>query len=114
MTRVVLALVAALVPGLAAWWTGRALVRHADDPALPELLLARQQRLTAIAAVAGVAVALLSAWALPVLVVALLVGGGLSVAGSQARVSALQSQVGDAQQDLVAVERLDQEILGAA
>jgi hypothetical protein len=41
---VFLALVA-LAPGLRTWWTGRRLVTLATDPALPELLMARQQRL---------------------------------------------------------------------
>lgn len=34
----------ALAPAAVAWWTGRRLIRLREDPALPELLLARQQR----------------------------------------------------------------------
>jgi len=73
----VLAVLLALAPAAVSWWTGRQLLRQADDPALPELLLVRQQR---IVGVVGVAVGVLyvvctrhAAWATLLLVVALLV-----------------------------------------
>src|SRR5215470_15502192 len=34
-----------LLPGIAAWWTGRRLIPLRDDPALPERLMARRTRL---------------------------------------------------------------------
>ena len=74
MTQALLAVASALVPGLVAWWTGRALARSPDDPALPELLLARQQRLAAVAVIAGLAVVATWAWALPLLLLALMAG----------------------------------------
>ncbi len=55
---VYLAIVLALTPGVYAWWTGRALLSRVDDPAFPELVLARGQRRIQIA----VAVAVTSAF----------------------------------------------------
>src|SRR5688572_16195371 len=37
----------AVVPGIHAWWTGRTLIARTADPAFPELLLARSQKLVA-------------------------------------------------------------------
>jgi Zn-dependent protease with chaperone function len=69
----------ALAPGIYAWWTGRALLARVEDPAFPELLLARAQRRAHIATAAAVASAFIPGtqwlWAFPVFVVALLVGG---------------------------------------
>ena len=45
MASAALALVVALLPGVAAWWTGRRLVPLRDDPALPERLMTRRTRL---------------------------------------------------------------------
>ena len=63
----------ALAPAAISWWTGRRL--RADDPALPELLLARQQRLSQVGVVATVGILLLAtghaAWALPALLLGL-------------------------------------------
>jgi Zn-dependent protease with chaperone function len=54
-----------LVPGLFAWWTGRALVRRRDDPLLAEQLMARRQRAIVIVSLcAGLAIALAPARAL--------------------------------------------------
>jgi len=54
-----------LVPGLFAWWTGRALVRRRDDPLLAEQLMARRQRAIVIVSLcAGVAIGLAPARAL--------------------------------------------------
>src|SRR5262249_25653579 len=36
--------VIAVIPGLIIWWSGRALARDLDDPALPDRLAARRQR----------------------------------------------------------------------
>ena len=69
----------ALAPGIHAWWTGRALLGRVDDPAFPELALARAQRRGQIAATALVLSAFIPGghwfWAAPLLVLALLVGG---------------------------------------
>ena len=43
-----LALAIAFVPAALHWWRGRALVRLADDPALPERLLANRRRAGAV------------------------------------------------------------------
>src|SRR5712692_797699 len=45
------ALAVVLLPGLAAWWTGRRLIRLRDDPALPERLMARRTRLAQAAGI---------------------------------------------------------------
>jgi hypothetical protein len=70
---------AGVLPGIAAWWTGRGLLIHLEDPALPELLLARRQRLTAITAVVLAAMIVLGGrsayWGIPLLLVSLPVGG---------------------------------------
>ncbi len=42
----------ALAPGVASWWSGRRLEGATNDPALPELLLARSQRIVPIIATA--------------------------------------------------------------
>jgi len=42
---ITLSLAVALVPGVAAWWTGRQLMARRDDPALPERIIARASRL---------------------------------------------------------------------
>jgi Zn-dependent protease with chaperone function len=77
--RSLLAVILALAPGIHAWWTGRVLLARADDPAFPELLLARAQRRVQIAAAAAVLSALILGsewlWAFPLVVAALLVGG---------------------------------------
>ena len=46
-------------PVIYAWWSGRALRRSIDDPTLPELLLARQQRVMQVTLVVVIASALL-------------------------------------------------------
>src|SRR5215210_7373953 len=51
----------AAVPAVYAWWSGRSLRRSIDDPALPDLLLARQQRVMQVTLVVIIAVALLPA-----------------------------------------------------
>ena len=51
----------ALAPAVYAWWTGRAIRKAIDDPALPELLLARQRRLVHVTLVAVVASVFMSA-----------------------------------------------------
>lgn len=63
-TSVLLTLIA-LLPGLIAWWNGRELVAIADDPILPERLLANQRRngVALVLALAGLAT--LSPGALP-------------------------------------------------
>ena len=43
LARVVVTLIAAIVPALVAWWTDRRLLGKADDPALPELLASRRR-----------------------------------------------------------------------
>lgn len=69
----------AIAPGAYSWWTGRSLVGRTDDPALPELLMARQQRLVPVMATA-LAILIVTAgqhlwWSLLLLAVALLSGG---------------------------------------
>ena len=77
--RQILVVLAALVPGIAAWWTGRPLARLTDDPALPELLWARRQRGNRIVAGSVVAIILIGGyaafWGLPLLLAGLVVGG---------------------------------------
>jgi hypothetical protein len=45
-----LSLAVAAVPGVFAWWTGRRLVARRDDPALPERIAARANRLVQVMA----------------------------------------------------------------
>jgi Zn-dependent protease with chaperone function len=47
----VVAFAVVLLPGIAAWWTGRRLIPLRDDPALPERLMARRTRLAQAAGV---------------------------------------------------------------
>jgi Zn-dependent protease with chaperone function len=49
----------AAAPAVYAWWSGRSLRRSIDDPALPDLLLARQQRVMQVTLVVIIAGALL-------------------------------------------------------
>jgi Zn-dependent protease with chaperone function len=69
----------AIAPGIVAWWTGRRFARLTDDPALPELLASRRQRLTTVAAtviaVTTVFGRLTAYWAIPLMAVAMLAGG---------------------------------------
>ena len=51
----------AAAPAVYAWWTGRAIRRAIDDPALPELLLTQQRRLVMVTLVAIISSALMSA-----------------------------------------------------
>jgi heat shock protein HtpX len=51
----------AAAPAAYAWWTGRAIRRSLDDPALPELLLAQQRKLVQVTLVAIITSALVSA-----------------------------------------------------
>ncbi len=60
VVRESLSLLAALTPGVFAAWDGRRLIRRLDDPAFPELKLARTGRLVAVAAGAVVASVLIS------------------------------------------------------
>ncbi len=68
-----------LLPGLLAWWWGRALVRLGDDAALPERLTEHRSRLTLVAAVVMVAEGILVTpwvlWAYGLMLLALLAGG---------------------------------------
>jgi len=68
----------ALAPGAYGWWSGRRLAARPDDPALPELLLARTQRLVQMYAVSGAVLIVLvagGAYWLPLMLLALLAGG---------------------------------------
>ena len=69
----------ALAPGLHAWWSGRALLRRVDDPAFPELVLARAQRRGQVTIAAAIVSAFIPGshwfWSVPLLVVASLIGG---------------------------------------
>jgi Zn-dependent protease with chaperone function len=73
-----LAVLVALAPGLHSWWTGRALLARVNDPAFPELLLARFQRRVQVIATAGIVSVFIPGaswlWTFPLFVVALLVG----------------------------------------
>ncbi|HWM78185.1 MAG TPA: hypothetical protein VNS56_11450, partial [Methylomirabilota bacterium] len=51
MSSSVVAFAVVLLPGIAAWWTGRRLIPLRDDPALPERLMARRTRLAQAAGV---------------------------------------------------------------
>ena len=68
----------ALIPGFYSWWTGRALLKRLDDPAFPELLLARGQRHIQATATAAVVSTFLPGggfWTFPLVALAALVGG---------------------------------------
>ena len=71
--------IAAVLPGFAAWWTGRAVARHLNDPALPELLFARRQRLTTVIAAGLAAIVVIGGdtafWSIPLMVLSLPIGG---------------------------------------
>ena len=74
-----LAALLALTPGIYAWWTGRALLKRLDDPAFPELLLARGQRrihvAVAVAVVSPVIPGGYGFWSLLLIAFAAFVGG---------------------------------------
>jgi len=77
MGSTIVALVLVLLPGIAAWWTGRRLIPLRDDPALPERLMARRTRLAQAAGICWTAQLLLPGGALWILVpglIALLTG----------------------------------------
>ncbi|HSA57139.1 MAG TPA: M48 family metalloprotease [Gemmatimonadaceae bacterium] len=69
----------AIAPGAVNWWTGRRLARATDDPALPELLMARQQRLVAVGATSLAILLVLGGrhvwWGVLLLATILLTGG---------------------------------------
>ena len=73
MWPLALALLCAPAPALLAWWTGRRLARTADDPLLPELLLAREQRIGQVTTAAIIGLTLFARgmlwWAAPAMVV---------------------------------------------
>src|SRR5688500_3407381 len=75
----ILATSAALAPGVHAWWTGRTLIARTDDPAFPELLLARRQRGLQVAATTMALLIVFATahavWTLPVLIIGALLGG---------------------------------------
>jgi heat shock protein HtpX len=77
--RPILAALVALAPGLFVWLRGRPLVRSADDPALPERLLASRQRSSQALAIALALLIVLFRpqlpWALPLLGLSFLAGG---------------------------------------
>jgi Zn-dependent protease with chaperone function len=79
MTTPLFVALIALVPGIVAWWTGRRLTRMVDDPALPELLMARRQRVTLFVAIALATMVVFggrhSYWGVPLIGAALLAGG---------------------------------------
>src|SRR3954447_20551438 len=56
-----LLLLLAAAPAAYAWWTGRAIRRSLDDPALPELLQARQRRVVQVTLVAIITAAFMTA-----------------------------------------------------
>lgn len=66
----------AIAPGIVAWWTGRSVVGHTDDPALPELLLARQNRLASATTTCMVVILVFAGghllWAMPLLLLGVL------------------------------------------
>jgi Zn-dependent protease with chaperone function len=68
----------AVSPGVVAWWTGRRLSRLTDDPVLPELVFARRQRLTVVAATAIAFLLVFGGraayWGLPLMALAMLAG----------------------------------------
>ncbi len=71
--------IVALVPGIAAWWTGRRIAARATDPVLPELLFARSQRLVNISTTAFVATAFVGGrhayWGALVITASMIAGG---------------------------------------
>lgn len=69
----VAALLCALVPGVAAWWSGRQLLARRDDAALPELLWHRRSRLTSVAALAFALIVFVARGALLPVAIALFV-----------------------------------------
>ena len=77
--RVLIVAIVALVPGIAAWWTGRRISGRATDPVLPELLFARSQRLVNISTTAFVATAFVGGrhayWGALLITVSMIVGG---------------------------------------
>jgi Zn-dependent protease with chaperone function len=71
-------LVVAVVPGVVAWWTGRRLLARRDDPALPERIIARANRIVQVtAASVGVlfVVSPYAPWTMALPLLGLLVGG---------------------------------------
>ena len=54
-------LLLAAAPGAYAWWSGRAIRRAIDDPALPELLMARLRRVVQVTLVVIIASAFMTA-----------------------------------------------------
>src|SRR3954469_1752870 len=71
-----LMVLAALVPALLAWWSGRDLLRKRDDPALPELLAGRRRaNVRAISIAAAIMIVLGGAsagWGIPLLIAAMI------------------------------------------
>jgi Zn-dependent protease with chaperone function len=69
----------ALAPGVYTWWDGRRVAARADDPELPELLMAHRQRVIRSWAFGGPILALLvpgAGWEwVPLLVLGLMIGG---------------------------------------
>jgi Zn-dependent protease with chaperone function len=76
--RTLLTAFVALAPGITAWWTGRRLERAGDDPALPELILTRNQRIHPVLATTLALLIVLAGgalyWALPLIVAGMLAG----------------------------------------
>lgn len=74
-SSLLLALALALAPAALCWWSGRQLARRLDDPALPELLLAQNQRLLKVTTGGFILLAFFAGdhwfWVLPVLLLAL-------------------------------------------
>src|SRR4051794_29296415 len=48
---ILLTAIVVVAPALYAWWSGRQLVRSLDDPALPERLQSRMQRIAQVTAI---------------------------------------------------------------
>src|SRR6185295_12148504 len=78
-SQLVIAVLLALLPGIFAWWRGRRLIRSLADPALPELLMAKQQRVSMVLIFCVVFLVAFGGsnvyWAVPLQVLALVVGG---------------------------------------
>jgi len=78
-TLLPIALLLALAPAVYLWWSGRSILRRPDDPALPELLLARRKRVSTVTTTAAVllAVAFGTYWlfTVPLFLLGLLVSG---------------------------------------
>ncbi len=68
----------ALAPGITAWWTGRRLEGASEDPALPELLLARNQRIVPVLATTLALLIVLAGgalyWTIPLVAAGMLTG----------------------------------------